>query len=129
MLICKENKNRCTSKKSLVRFDAVKPNRTFCLQYLFEFAGINWENPVPESDTKILTVHSGSSMARTPMAHLPCITRTRSRVFMIPYMRLLWSDSVVRLLYLSFYAVIFIFCFSDQRLLKIENENNNTKPP
>ena len=41
-----------------------KPEQTFCLQFvgfsinvadLFVFAGTKWENPVPESGTKILT--------------------------------------------------------------------------
>ena len=52
------------------------------------------------------------------MARLPCLTRTRCLVPMIPYMRLLWSN---------FDTVIFIFSFSDRRSLKIENENNSTK--
>ena len=50
-------------------------------------------------------------MARTLMARLPSLTRTRSFVTMVKF----------------FYAVILIFYFNDRRSLKIENENNNTK--
>ena len=44
--------------------------------------------------------YSRTSMVRTLMARLPCLTRTRSWVPMNPYMRLL---------HLCFHAVIFIF--------------------
>ena len=62
--------------------------------------------------------NSRALMARTVMTRLPWLTRTRSWIPIVPYMRFLWSN---------FPAVIFIFCFSDRWSLKIENENNNTK--
>ena len=64
-----------------------------------------------------------TSMAQTLMAHLPRLTRTRSWVPMIPYMRLLWSNFClyVFMLLLSFSV------FSDRWSLKIENENNSMK--
>ena len=65
-----------------------------------------------------------SSMARTLMARLLCLTSTRSLIPMVPYMKLLWSDFF---LHLWFHAVIFIFYFSNRRALNIDNENNNTK--
>ena len=62
-------------------------------------------------------------MSRTLMARLPYLTRTRSLVPMIPYMRLLWSNFCIYAFMLSFSFSI----FSDRRSLKIENENNSTK--
>ena len=66
---------------------------------------------------------SRTSMARTLMARLPCLTRTRSWVPIVLYLRLLWSN-----FYFNFFILLsFIFYFSDRWSLKIENENNNTK--
>ena len=62
-------------------------------------------------------------MAQTLMAHLPCLTRTRPWVPMIPYMRLLWSNFCIYVFMLLFSFSI----FSDRRSLKMENENNSTK--
>ena len=49
------------------------------------------------------------------MAHLPCLTRTRSWVPMIPYMRLLWSNFciylfVLLILFSIFSVRLFITC-------------------
>ena len=62
-------------------------------------------------------------MARTMMARLSCLTRTRSWGPIILYMRLLWSN-------FCFYVFMLLFSFpifSDRWTLKIVNENNNTK--
>ena len=64
-------------------------------------------------------------MARTLMARLLTLTRTRSCDPMIPYMGILWSNFCIYLFMLLFSFSV----FSDRRLLKIENENNNTKTP
>ena len=68
-------------------------------------------------------MYSRTSMARTLLAGLLCLTRTGSWVPLIPYMILLWSNFSIYVLLLLFLFSI----FSDQRSLKIENENNNMK--
>ena len=66
-----------------------------------------------------------SSMARTLMAHLPCLTRTHSWAPMVPYMRPLCSNFCIKC---YVFMLLFSFSvFSDGLSLKIENENNNTK--
>ena len=70
--------------------------------------------------------YSRASMARTLMARLPCLTRTRSWA--------LWSHIhytfVVNFLHLCFSCCYFHFLFySDRRSLIIENENNNRRSP
>ena len=62
-------------------------------------------------------------MARTLMAHLPCLTITRSWVPLISYMRLLWSNVCICVFMLLFSFSIFSYWWS----LKIENENNSRK--
>ena len=62
-------------------------------------------------------------MARTLMARIPCLIRTRSSVPMVPYMRLLWSILCIYVFMLFFSFSI----FSDRWSLKIENENNSKK--
>ena len=62
-------------------------------------------------------------MARTLIARLPCLTRTRSCVPMAPYKSIMW---------LHFYIHVFMLLFSfsicsDQRTLNIENKNNSMK--
>ena len=60
---------------------------------------------------RIVAVYSRTSMARTLMAHIPCLT------FLGPCGPI-YETSVVKFLHLCFYAVI---------SLKIENENNSRK--
>ena len=67
--------------------------------------------------------YSRTSTAQTLMARLPCLTRTRFCVPMIPYMRLLLSNVCIYVFILFFSFSI----FSDRRSLKIENENNKHK--
>ena len=50
------------------------------------------------------------SITQTQMTRLPCLTRTRSWIPMVPYMKLL-SSSVVKFLHLWFHAVIFMSYF------------------
>ena len=69
--------------------------------------------------------YSRTSMAQTLMARIPFLTRTRSWVPMVPYMRLLLSNFCIYGVVLLFYFSI----FSGRRSLKIENENNSTKSP
>ena len=61
----------------------------------------------------------GTSIARTQMACLPCVTRTHSWVPMVSY-----ETSVVKFLHLCFMLLFSFSVFSDRRSLKIENENN-----
>ena len=71
----------------------------------------------------VQSVYSRTSMTRTVMAHLPCLTRTSSRAPLIPYMILLWSNFCIYV-----FMLLFLFSFfSDRWSLKIENENNNTE--
>ena len=62
-------------------------------------------------------------MARTLMAPIPCLTRTRFLAPKVPAMILLWSNFCIYVFMLLFY----FSGFSDQLSLKIENENNSTK--
>ena len=78
----------------------------------------------PEGILIYLKIYSRTSLARTLMARLPCLTRTCSWVPMILYyMRLLWLNFCFYVFMLSFS----FSTFSDRRSLKIENENNSTK--
>ena len=52
------------------------------------------------------------------LARLPCLTRTRSLVSMIAYMRLLWSNFCIYAFMLLFF-IIFLLCLAFN---KIENE-------
>ena len=85
------------------------------------FSNIFFSPAIGRSETK--KRYSRTSMARTLMARLPCLTRTRSLVPMIPYMRVLWSNFYIYVFMLSFSFSI----FSDRRSLKIENENKSSK--
>ena len=62
-------------------------------------------------------------MAQTLVARIPCLTRTRSLVAMVPFMRPLWSNFCIYVLMLLL-SIISIFC--DRRTLEIEYENNST---
>ena len=59
-------------------------------------------------------IYSRTSMARTLMACLPCLSRTRSWISMVPYMILLWSNFCI-------YVFMLLFSFS------IFNDLRNTK--
>ena len=65
------------------------------------------------------STYSRTSMARSLLARLSCLTRTRSWVPMIPFVGLLWSIFCMYVFMLLFAFSI----FSDRRSLKIENEN------
>ena len=65
-------------------------------------------------------MYSRTSMARTLMACIPCLTRTCPWVPIVPYTRLLFSVGVFMLLFSS-------SIFSDQWSLKVGNEKNSMK--
>ena len=55
-----------------------------------------------------LLIYSRTSMARTLTTCLPCLTRTRTWVPMIPYMRFLWSNFRKYVLMLLFYFLFLV---------------------
>ena len=56
------------------------------------------------------SIYNRTSVARTLMARLLCLTRTRFEVPAVPYMRLLWSNVCIYV-----FVLLFSFsCFSDR---------------